>query len=111
MATTTEPPTTRNGFDDAIDGARDRLQAPQLSFELGTGRRDNPDFATLKISGQLAVDQNLLYGAPVTITVTDPGGEVIATGSAAVGYPGFKDHFDKLGSKTVERLHTATIES
>lgn len=113
---TAAPPTTAD-----LDAARERLQdeahderlfdAPsQLSFNLGTGRRDAPDFATVKIAGQLDVSKDLLYGQSVTVTVTDHHGEVIAEGAAAVGYPAFKDHFDKHGGKTVERIHTATIE-
>lgn len=86
------------------------LGSGQLSFALGTGRKDAPDFASLKIAGQLAVEKDLLYGQPVTIMVTDSHGEVIAEGSAAVGYPAFKDHFDKHGGKTVERMHVATLE-
>lgn len=98
-------------FSERADAAIDRLRSGQLSFELGTGRRDAPDFATLKIAGQLGVTEDLLYGQPVTVRVIDQrSGEVIAEGSAVVGYPSFKDHFDKHGGKTVERLHTATLE-
>jgi hypothetical protein len=33
----------------------------------------------------------------------------LAEGNAGVGYPAFKDHWDKQGGKTVERIHTATL--
>ena len=105
-----------------LDEARERLQgehpdgalfdAPsQLSFDLGTGRRATPDFATLKIAGQLSVSENLLYAQTVHVTVTDHHGEVLTEGSATVGYPAFKDHYDKYGGKSVERIHTATLDA
>lgn len=80
-----------------------------LSFDLGTGTRDNPDFATVKISGQLTINRDLLYGQYVKVQLVDHAGEVLAEGNAGVGYPGFKDHWDKQGGKTVERIHTATL--
>ena len=82
----------------------------QLSFDLGTGRRDSPDFATLKIPGQIRVQRDLHYQEGVTITITDAHGEVIASAAATLGYPVFKDHFDKHDTKTVERVHSATLD-
>lgn len=102
---------------DDLDNARERLRAEhddapsQLSFDLGMGRRDSPDFATLKVSGSLSVTEDLLYGQHVTITVTDHHGEVLSQETATVGYPAFKAHFDKYGTKTVERIHAATIDA
>lgn len=121
MATTTDAPTAEE-LDEARDRVREELSdeerdqrrhahlTPQLSFDLGTGRGDSPDFATVKVGGQLGVERNLRYAEPVTVTITNRHGEVIAEASATIGYPAFKDHFDKYGTKTVERIHTATVD-
>jgi hypothetical protein len=124
MATTTDEPTTVQmrtelgssgpipveDFNAAADAAAARLRGEQLSFELGVGRKDAPDFATVKIAGSLTIERDLRYMEHVTVTVVDRFGEVVAEAPATVGYPGFKDHFDKTGGKTVERLHVATLD-
>ena len=98
-------------FEHLADAAIGRLrdENTQLSFDLGAGRGGRPDFATVKIAGALTVERDLRYCEHVTITVADMHGEVLCEQQATVGYPAFKDHWDKDGNKSVERLHTATI--
>lgn len=124
MATTTDEQTTvsiegegfstgpipMDEFNQAADEAARRLQSEQLSFDLGVSRTNRPDFATVKVSGSLLVGRDLSYREPVTVKVIDQGGEVVAEAPATVGYPAFKDHFDKDGGKRVERIHAAKID-
>lgn len=113
MATTTERPPTTEELDEARERLRDEHDGPslrQLSFDLGTGRGVSPDFASLKFSGDALVGQDLKYEQRVTVTVTDHHGEVICEHAATIGYPAFRDHVDKHGTKMVERIHTAALD-
>jgi hypothetical protein len=106
-------PMPLNEFEDRANEAIDRLRGErgeQLSFDTGVGRKDKPDFASLKIAGALSGERDLRYMEHVTIRVTDRHGEMISEQSASIGYPVFKDHFDQYGAKTVERIHTAKID-
>lgn len=97
---------------DEFEGAMNEIldAGTQLTFDLGVPRRGGPDFATLKITGQLPVTRNLLYSEHVTVQIVDRVGEVLAEAPATVGYPTFKDHYDKSGGKTIERVHTAALD-
>jgi hypothetical protein len=115
VSTTTDRPPTREELDEARDRVRhensDQLfDAPsQLSFDLGAGRKDAPDFASLKITGDIGLVADLKRRQNVTVTVTDHLGEVIATRPATITGIAFKDKTDKYGT-TTERVHTASLD-
>lgn len=48
-----------------------RLRSRQLSVNVGGTAEGSPDCASLKISGDLRVERDLLRGEHVTVTVTD----------------------------------------
>lgn len=106
---------------DALNEARDRLRdeddseqpfdAPsQLSFNIGAGRSDAPDFASLKVSGALGLKADLKRRQSVTVTVTDHLGEVISSKPATVTSIQFKDTTDKDHQTTTERIHVAALD-
>ena len=97
-------------MDEAADRLRSEHRGEQLSFDLGVSRTNRPDFATVKISGSVLIGRDLRYRESVTVKVVDQHGEVVCEAPATVGYPAFKDHFDKDGGKRVERIHTAKID-
>ncbi len=116
MATTMDPPTSAE-----LDEARDRLRddapdgalfdAPsQLSSDIGAGRKDAPDFATLKVTGDIGLVADLKRRQNITVTVTDHLGEVICSRPATVTSIQFKDKTDQHGVTTTERIHVAAVD-
>ncbi len=81
----------------------------QISFDLGTRGDARPDFATVKIGGDLLVTHDIAVGEEVTVTVTDRHGEVIAEGKAVCDWPRFKTTIDKHDIATTERIHPVKI--
>ncbi|MGH2876666.1 MAG: hypothetical protein ACRDLV_10480 [Solirubrobacteraceae bacterium] len=114
MTTTTEaPPTTQQQLDEARDRLRheklDRF-AEQLTFDVGAGRGDAPDFASLKISGAIGVSADLKRRQGVIVRVMDArNGELICDATATVTSVQFKDATDKNGT-TTERVHVAPLD-
>lgn len=108
----TTGPIPYEDFAERAERGADRLRSEsQLSFNLGTGRGLAPDYATLKIKGDMPVKVDLLYGQAVSIQVIDRrSGEMIAEADAGILYPTFVDHFDTHGSRIIERKHTASID-
>ncbi len=95
-------------FGDAVDAAAARLRNRQLSFDVGVAG-GQPDFASLKISGDLGIGQDLKRRRSVQVSVTTEDGELLAQASGVVTGIAFRDKEDKHGNVTVERIHTITL--
>ena len=92
---------------DDLDQAAARLEAGQLSFDVGLpGNR--PDFACIKIGGSLPVPSDLKRRQEVTVMVLDEDGQVLAKSTATVTAISFKDKTDGYGT-TTERIHTVSL--
>jgi hypothetical protein len=111
VSTTTEKDETRVSIEHngrSVDmGTLDEFTGRQLSFNVGLPSH-KPDFGSVKFSGSVRIDQDLRHGQEVVVTVTDPDGEVLATGQGVVGWPTFKDKTDEYGT-TTERIHVVSV--
>lgn len=101
----------RERVDQALEdlSGQGRMPTPQqLSFN--TGQRGEPDYASVKISGSLPVDRDLLKGQGFYVRVVTLGGEFITEGMFACTNLAFPDKTDKDGVTTTERVHTLSVD-
>ncbi len=79
----------------------------QLSFEVGG---DPPDFASIKITGGLALAREMHKGETVGIRIIDADGQILAEGDGPVTAVTFKDKRNKFGGvESTERAHTVKV--
>ena len=80
----------------------------QLSFEVGG---EEPNVASLKISGGLALGRELRKGETIGIRIIDADGQILAEGDGHVAAVAFKDKRNKFGVvESTERAHTAKVQ-
>lgn len=85
-----------------------RTLGDQLSLDVGGGL--TPLAASFKVSGKLAVNDELMRGDEVTVTIADADGVVIAAGAGYVRGVNFLTHKPKDAPDWVERAHTIKLD-
>jgi hypothetical protein len=102
----TTGPVPLEEFGERIGRARDGMRrGNQLSFDVGSAG-GSPDFATLKVAGELPLARDLKRQVEVIVTVSLDDGTVLTTGRRKVTGVHFKDVEDKHGAITTTRIHT-----
>lgn len=86
---------------------RQRELGQQLSLNVGGGIA--PLAASFKVSGKLLVDEELMRGEEVTVTIANADGVVVCAGAGYVRGIGFVTHEPKDLPEWVERVHTIKL--
>lgn len=86
------------------------MEEVQTSFTFDVGGINNPDTASLRLSGSFDLARELKKGELVGLRIVNADGEIIAEGDGYVVAVAFKDKRDKLGQVVeTERAHTVKL--
>lgn len=84
-----------------------RALGEQLNLDVGGSLR--PAGSSFRVSGKLAVDDQLLRGDEVLVTITNADGEIVVAGHGYVKGIGFLTHRPADAPEWVERVHTIKL--